>query len=118
MDLGVAKLITLLDLIGLDLDACARPSQGRALQLASQTASVSYKTVLDPKALAATLIDGALPASITLQVATLLDEVPLSLILATVEEVAARSHLAPKTIWRHLLKWAQDLQSPRAVWAP
>ena len=117
VDLGASKLIALLDLLGVDLDAGARHPHGRALQLASQTASVSYKNALDPRMLAAAMVNGALPAAIIPQVATLLDEAPLSLIVAAVEEVAKASSLSPKAIWRHLLTWTQELQSPREVWA-
>jgi hypothetical protein len=47
----------------------------------------------------------------------MLDEAPLSLILAAVEEVASSSSRPPKLLWKHLLRWAKDLQSPRGVWA-
>jgi transcriptional regulator with XRE-family HTH domain len=117
VDLGIAKLIALLDLVGINLDAGTRTGHMLALQSLSQTASVSYKTVLEPETFAAALIDGALPARITAHVATLLDEAPLSLIVAAVEEVAARSNLAPKVLWKHLIAWAQVLNSPREVWA-
>lgn len=117
VDLGATKLMALLDLVGLTLDAGVRQGQQHALQSVSQSASVSYKTVLDPATLAAALVDGDLPARITPHVATLLDEAPLSLIVAAVEEVAAQRQLSPKLLWKHLFAWAQALQSPRAVWA-
>lgn len=117
VDLGATKLIALLDLVGVNLDADTRKGQQHALRSVSQTASVSYKTVLDPDTLAAALVDGALPERITHHVATLLDEAPLSLIVAAVEEVAAQSHLSPKLLWKHLIAWAHALHSPRAVWA-
>lgn len=117
VDLGAAKLIALLDLLGLTLDAAERPSKDNALALASRTASVSYKEVLTPQALAAALVEGQLPANITPQVATLLDEAPLPLIVGAVEEVARHTQCPAKTLWKHLVQWAHDLQSPRAVWA-
>lgn len=117
VDLGATKLIAMLDLLGLDLDATERPKRHNALALATRTASVSYRVVLTPEALAAALVDGQLPANITPQVATLLDETPLSLIVDAVEEVARQTHCPAKTLWKHLLKWAHDLQSPRVVWA-
>ncbi len=117
LDLGAAKLIALLDLLGLTLDAVERPQRDNALALASRTASVSYKEVLTPEALATALVDGQLPAHITPQVATMLDEAPLSLIVGAVEEVASHTHCPAKTLWKHLEQWAHDLQSPRAVWA-
>jgi hypothetical protein len=63
------------------------------------------------------LVDGELPPSITPQIATLLDEAPLALIVAAIEEVAVASKQSPKLLWKHLLQWARDLDSPREVWA-
>ena len=117
VDLGVNKLIALLDLVGINLDAGARKGHQHALQSVSQSASVSYKSVLDPAALAAAMVDGALPERLTLHIATLLDEAPLSLIVAAVEEVATASSMSPKLLWKHLFHWAKDLHSPRGVWA-
>lgn len=117
VDLGAAKLIALLYLVGINLDAGTRKGQAHALQLVSQAASVSYKTVLDPNALAEALMNGELPERIIPHVATLLDEAPLSLIVAAVEEVAAKNNLRPKRLWEHLIKWAHVLHSPRAAWA-
>ena len=117
VDLGAAKLIALLDLVGINLDAGTRKGHKHALQSVSQSASVSYKTLLDPDALAAAMVDGAIPERMTPHIATLLDEVPLSLIVAAVEEVALSSSKSPKLLWKHLFHWAKDLQSPRGVWA-
>ncbi len=117
VDLGAAKLIALLELVGLNLDAGARKGHQGALQSVSQSASVSYKTSLDPAAFAAALVDGALPERLMPHIATLLDEAPLSLIVAAVEEVAASSSTPPKLLWKHMFHWARDLHSPRGVWA-
>jgi transcriptional regulator with XRE-family HTH domain len=117
VDLGATKLIALLDLVGINLDAGTRKGHQHALQSVSQSASVSYKSVLDPAALAAAMVDGALPERLTPHIATLLDEAPLSLIVAAVEEVATASRMSPKLLWKHLFLWAKDLHSPRGVWA-
>ncbi|MBX3611109.1 MAG: helix-turn-helix domain-containing protein [Hydrogenophaga sp.] len=117
VDLGAAKLLALLTLLGMDLAAQPRAPQARALALLSQTASVSYRNALSPGALAVALVAGDLPPSLVPQVATLLDEAPLPLIVAGVVEVAERTHTPPKVLWKHLAQWAQTLQSPRAAWA-
>ena len=117
VDLGAAKLIALLYLIGINLDAGTRKGHQHALQSVSQSASVSYKSALDPAALAAAMVDGALPERLTPHIATLLDEAPLSLIVAAVEEVATASSMSPKLLWKHLFHWAKHLHSPRGVWA-
>jgi len=51
------------------------------------------------------------------RVATLLDEAPLPLIVRAVEEVAQASHQPAKHLWKHMVAWAHELQSPRTVWA-
>ncbi|MBU3723089.1 MAG: helix-turn-helix transcriptional regulator [Limnohabitans sp.] len=117
VDLGAAKLIGLLDLLGVDVDAHERPHRHNALRLASQTASVSYKQVLEPQALAAALVAGQLPMQLKPQVATLLDEAPLPIIVGVVEEVASQSSCSAKTLWKHLVQWAHELKSSRQVWA-
>lgn len=117
VDLGAAKLLALLNLLGLDLAAQPRARQAHALALLSQTASVSYRQALQPGALADALVAGTLPPALVPQVATLLDEAPLPLIVAGVAEVAERTHTPPKALWKHLTAWAQALQSPRTAWA-
>lgn len=116
-DMCVAKLIVLLDLLGLSLDAAACQGRTDALQLVSQSASVSYKTRLKPEQLATSLAEGSLPKNRVAHIATMLDEMPLSLIVAAVEEVAMNSSVPPKQIWTHVYSWARELQSPRVVWA-
>lgn len=91
-DLGVSKLLNLLDLLGLTLDAHARATQGRALRMASRTASVSYKRELSPRELSHALADGTLPIGMAPHVSTLLDE------------AALQENVAPKAIWRHVIR--------------
>lgn len=116
-DLGAAKLMVLLDLLGLRLDATPLKRPHNALRLTSQTVSVSYKHALAPGALASALVNGSFPSELTPQMATLLDEAPMPLIVATVEEVAAAAQCPAKTLWKHLFQWAQELQSPRPAWS-
>lgn len=116
-DLGVAKLLLLLDLLGLTLAAQERDASLLGLRVASRTASVSYRRALLPSELSDALITGVFPDEIMPHVATLLDEAPLQIIVSAVAEAAQQRRVAPKIIWRHLIKWAHALQSPRKVWA-
>lgn len=116
-ELGVNKLLILFDLSGLDL-ASGQPKQLRhALQMASQSASVSYKTVMQPKELQTALVSGVVPVSLIAHITTFLDEAPLALLVAAVQEAAQRGRVPMKLIWQHLEQWAIEFQSPRAVWA-
>ena len=116
-DLGVAKLAGLMELVGLRLEATTTPGLRNGLRLAGRTASVSYRTPLTAGQLGKVLATGELPHALVPHVATLLDEVPLSLIVSAVEEAAERAHVSPKRIWRHLVRWAKEMRSPRQVWA-
>jgi transcriptional regulator with XRE-family HTH domain len=117
VDLGVTKLLNLLDLLGLTLSAATKPETKSGLRMASRTASVSYKNLLSASDLSRAMADGTLTVAIVPHIATLLDEAPLSIIVSAVEEASAQQHVAPKKIWRNLIHWAHALQSTRKVWA-
>jgi len=115
-ELGAAKLIGLLDLLGITVEA-KHTHHRNALQLVSETASVSYKSPLDSAELASALVKGELPAHMLPHVATLLDEAPLPLIVGAVLEIATAYKQSPKSIWKNVSKWAAQVQSDRAAWA-
>jgi transcriptional regulator with XRE-family HTH domain len=117
VDLGVAKLSALMDLVGLQLEASSHGRSGRGLLMASRTSSVSYKEQLQADQLAKVLASGVVPADLMPHMATFLDEAPLPLVLAAVEEAARRGRVPPKRIWQHLLRWAHEFHSPREAWA-
>jgi transcriptional regulator with XRE-family HTH domain len=116
-DLGAAKLLALLSLLGLDVITQETSKKHFGLDMASKTASVSYKTRLQSTDLSHSLVCGELPESIYPHVATLLDEAPLEMIVSAVEEAAIENHVAPKLIWKNILRWAQEMHSPRSAWA-
>lgn len=116
-ELGAAKLIGLLDLLGITVEAKHTHHHRNALELVSQTASVSYKSTLDSAELASALVKGELPAHMLPHVATLLDEAPLPLIVGAVLEIATEYKQSPKSIWKNVSKWAAQVQSNRAAWA-
>lgn len=116
VDFGAAKLLGLLDLLGIEVDVAKRKGPTNALLALCQTASVSYQSAMAPEELSSALVSGGFPARNTPHVVTLLDEAPLSLIVAAVDEVAKAQSRAPKQLWKHLVNWAHTLQSPRRVW--
>jgi transcriptional regulator with XRE-family HTH domain len=116
-DLGVAKLVKVLGLLGLDIDARRGPRPARGLLMASRTASVSYRRALDAGALARALASGEIPPGMEPHFAVLLDEAPLPVVVMAVEEAARRQRVPPKRIWQNLARWAAELRSPRQVWA-
>jgi len=116
-DLGIVKVGELLDLLGLVLDA-RQPDHPYAnpIQIASKTASVSYREGLTPDELSLALTTGAIPHNRAAHFSTLVDEAPLSLLVAAVETAALKSTVSPKKIWKHIHQWAEDFRSPRKCW--
>ena len=115
-DLGVAKLFTLLGLLGLNVSMQGQHVKQSALEAASQTASVSYKNKLSSSELAKSLISGKISKSNCPYMATLLDEAPLPLIVSAVEEASKVSNIPPKVIWKNIHRWANEMHSPREAW--
>ena len=115
-DLGAAKLFSLLSLLGLDLFMQGQGKKPSALEMASQTVSVSYKNKLTASQLAKSLVSGKIPEPIFPYIASLLDEAPLPLIVLAVEEAAKASNTPPKSIWKNIDRWAHEMRSPRVAW--
>lgn len=115
-DLGAAKLLALLSLLGLDVITQEHHKKHHGLDMASKTASVSYKTKLHSNDLSRSLACGDLPEKIYPHIASLLDEAPIEIIVSAVEEAAKMNHVAPKVIWKNIHRWAHEMQSPRSAW--
>ena len=115
-DLGAAKLFSLLTLLGLDLSVGGPGKKRSALEVACQTASVSYKNTLMSADLASALVSGKIPAADFPYIATLLDEAPLPIIVSAVEEAAIASHIRPKAIWKNIDRWTHEMHSLRPAW--
>ncbi len=115
-DLGVVKLVSLLELLNLTLNATPGHQKTRGLRMASRTASVSYRKALDIKTLVQALTTGTVPSGYEAHLCTLIDEGPLSVIIQTVEGVARQSQVPARQIWRHLMNFATKYASPRRAW--
>lgn len=114
-DLGVAKLMQLLNVLGLDVTLQAQPNR-RGLFKATVAANVSYQQELTQERLADALATGAIPAGYEAQVSAILDEAPLPVVVKAVEEAASQTGVRPKRIWKHLANWSRDLRLYRQVW--
>ena len=112
-DLGVAKLMTLGGVLGIRLTAATTAGKENGLYMASITSGVSHRRTIDARQLSKALGSGIIPANYRPQIAALLNEAPLEILVKAVEESAMREKVAPKIIWAHLRTWARDLMSTR-----
>lgn len=88
-DLGVKKVQTILDRLGLDLavEPAQRTRRPDYIQMACTTASVSFRETLAPDELVHALLSGRVPRNRRPHLRTLLEEAPRPLLEGLVQEV-------------------------------
>ncbi len=114
------RVAQVLAVLGLDLDppSPAARARKRGLWMAGKNASVSTVREVQPDMLGHALVSGSLPKGCAAQLAHLLDEARVPLVVMAVEEAAANEGVAPKAVWRNVAKLARSLAVHRqALWA-
>jgi transcriptional regulator with XRE-family HTH domain len=113
-DLGIRKVLALVDHLGLEL--IVRDMERRRpdfVQMASTAASVSFKEPLAPEDLVAILLKGKVPAGKRPQMRALFDEATPSLLHGLVQEISRWSK--PGKIAKNLVRIAEELGAARKV---
>jgi len=109
-DLGIKKVNTILDALGLELQVQPIGQEQKSqdfLSMASSSASVSLKDALHADELEHALLTGKVPPSKQAHLITLLEEAPLWMLEGLVEQVGACSK--PGKVQKNLHKLAQAL---------
>lgn len=115
-ELGVSKLFDIFRVLGLNVDVSADGKSISALEALCISSSVGYKRTLSPKSLMKALTSGTFEVRDMPLIATLLDEIPESLLSAAVLQTIQMQHVPAKKVWQHLRNWAVELKSPRSLW--
>lgn len=107
-----------LDMLGLifeirDVVRLEDRAQARALRMAAKGANVSYDGMLTGADLENALATGVFSPLHHAQLAHVLNEAPLQLVVRVVAEVATRRHREPAEIWRNVRVLAQRLDATR-----
>ena len=116
LDLGYSKLLNLLSILGLDLDAKPAKGVSKALDIAARTASTSYGLMLSSTQLREIFGTGIAPAEYQPHLMTLLEETPLPIVVKAIHEASTATHIPTRTIMRNVSKFAKDLHIYRKVW--
>lgn len=113
-DLGIRKVLALLDRVGLALKLESGASTRKDyVRMACTTASVSFKDPLAEDELIRALMTGKVPAGRAPHLRALLDDAPESLLRGLVRDVAAWGR--PGKVERNLRSLAQALEIPNRV---
>lgn len=125
-DLGLGRTEKLLGALGLAIGIThpqARPSGPRRtgtrspLTIAAASTHTSTRTSITPKQIADALSTGRLLPRLEPQMLIFLDELPLALLAAVVDQVHEERGTARETQWSSIRKFARQLKSHRAQWA-
>ena len=117
-DLGVRKVLAVLDKLGVQLRADSGQEHGRPrkpdyVRMASTSASVSYRTVLTEEELIHALLTGKVPPGREAHIRTLLEEAPRALLAGLAAEAARWTR--PGKLERNLARLAREVEASRKV---
>lgn len=114
-DLGVKKVLAILETLGLDLSVQPAPETRRPdfIRMACTAANVSYKNALTENELIRALLAGKLPADKRPHLRTLLDEAAPELLNGLVKE--AGKWTRPERVRKNLAKFAHDIGATRRI---
>ena len=114
-ELGVRKVLALLDKLGIELtvEHGKRPRRPDYVRMACTTANVSFRTALTEDELVRALLTGKIPENRTAHIRALLDEAPSALLNGLVAE--AGRWIDPGKLERNLLRLARDASATRKV---
>ena len=106
-ELGIRKVLALLDRLGMELavEHGKRPRRPDYVRMACTTANVSFKSALTEDELVRALVTGKIPEARSAHIRTLLDEAPAALFNGLVAE--AGRWIDPGKLERNLLRLAR-----------
>ena len=122
-DLSVNRAHKLLEVIGLSLSIPevhprtrrAGTARSPALEVATRTANVSYKSQVTGAQIRTALLKGEVPASAFANVRALLDEAPVSMLARVVEQIHLESKTARSDVWKSMRALANRMQVQRDI---
>lgn len=123
-DLSLTRASRLLGVLGLSMTVTTpRPRHSKtkvakssALNLAARTAGVSYRLAMSAEQLRNALSRGVVPPQFMPHVHTLLEEAPVSLLAAVVEELHEELGVDRTQVWKKMRALAHQLKSSRELW--
>jgi len=88
-----------------------------ALETAARSGSISYRDTIPPEKLRHALVTGVIPPAYIAQLRALLDEAPLSVLSAAVEQIEVENDVPRKETWQRMRQLATATACTRAIWS-
>ena len=115
-EIGITKLLSIIELLDMTLDFKNRPSSKDTLIQLTQSANVSYKEILTPTIFKNALMKARMPKKYIGNMMYFFDEAPEGVVNKTIHAVAVLKKIEPSIIKNNAKKMAQAIKSPRAMW--
>jgi transcriptional regulator with XRE-family HTH domain len=113
-DLGIRKVLAVLDKLGMDLAVEGKqPRKRDYVRMACTTANVSYKSTLAEDQLIRALVTGKVPPNRAPHIRTLLDEAPTVLLAGLAAEAARWTR--PGKLQRNFSRLAREVGASRRI---
>lgn len=114
-ELGIRKVLAVLDKLGLDLalEQAKRPRRPDYVRMACTSANVSFKSALTDDELVHALLTGKVPAKRSAHIRALLDEAPPALLNGLAREAAGWT--APGKLEKNLMRLAEGAGASRRI---
>lgn len=119
-DLSIKRATRLVDALGLKMSVSTGQTIGAsakrtALQKASLIAGISYKKSLDSESLRHSLLGAEMPAEFQPHLRAVLEETPISLLAAVVEQLHLEDAIERSDVWKRMREMARELHSYREI---
>jgi transcriptional regulator with XRE-family HTH domain len=112
-DLGIRKVLAVLEALGLDLSVEPRPRRPDYLRMACTSANVSFKSALTEDELVHAIVTGKVPKGKAAHLRVLFDEAPLKMLKGLAEE--ANNWANPGKLQRNLEQLAHRSGASRKI---
>jgi transcriptional regulator with XRE-family HTH domain len=119
-DLSLNRAARLTEVLGLSLTVGlperVKAGKSRAVDLAAQLASISYRTPLKARQLRNILQNGEISPEFLPHLNTVLDEAPVSLLAQVVEQLHDEDGMERAQVWQQMRSLARRMKSSRGLW--
>jgi transcriptional regulator with XRE-family HTH domain len=114
-DLGVRKVLAVLDKLGIELaiEAEKQPRRRDYVRMACTTANVSYRSALTEEQLIRALLTGKVPPNRAAHIRTLLDEAPTALLTGLAADASRWTR--PGKLQKNLSQLAREVGASRRI---
>lgn len=114
-DIGAVKLSEIAESVGITLFSTEKKVDSIKMTLGN--INTSYKNTMSAAGLEKFMLSGKTQPGLEGQVFHLIDETPITLLVSTVKQIAAKKNIKANLLWKNMAKVAAEIKSPNQFWS-